>query len=67
MTMKPETDNGDDHALPASTIDMSWGAIWNRLHKVDELNELCRYLSEFKPVEDGEELTDDSTVDNVES
>lgn len=31
-------------------IDMSWEAIWQRLRRVDELNELCRYLGEFQPV-----------------
>ena len=33
-------------------VDMSWEAIWQRLRRVDELNELCRYLGEFEPVSD---------------
>lgn len=31
-------------------VDMSWEAIWQRLRRVDELNELCRYLGEFREV-----------------
>ncbi len=31
-------------------VDMSWEAIWQRLRRVDELNELCRYLGEYQPV-----------------
>ncbi len=31
-------------------IDMSWEAIWQRLRRVDELNERCRYLGEYQPV-----------------
>jgi len=39
-----------DQAAGTSDIDMSWEAIWQRLRRVDELNELCRYLGEYQPV-----------------
>ena len=45
-------------------IDMSWEAIWQRLRRVDELNELCRYLGEYQPVASSEVLdtgTDDGS------
>ena len=44
--------NNPDSGSTSATggIDMSWEAIWQRLRRVDELNELCRYLGEFQPV-----------------
>ena len=45
------SNNLDPEPPPTSgEIDMSWEAIWQRLRRVDELNELCRYLGEFQPV-----------------
>ncbi len=44
---------GPDVPDTASTDDvvMSWEAIWQRLRLVDDLNELCRDLSEYSLVQ----------------
>ena len=45
------SNNLDSDPTPATgEIEMSWEAIWQRLRRVDELNELCRYLGEYQPV-----------------
>ncbi len=42
--------NPDSDSTPVTgEINMSWEAIWQRLRRVDELNELCRYLGEYEP------------------
>lgn len=35
----------------AKAVDMSPEAVWARLRRVDELNDLCQWLSEFKRCE----------------
>ena len=56
-SLPPDPTPSDDGSVLTSSIDMSWEAIWQRLRRVDELNQLCRYLSEFE-----EEQPDQSFV-----
>ena len=47
MTEGPEVPD----TTSSSDVVMSWEAIWQRLRLVDDLNELCRDLSEYHLVQ----------------